>query len=216
MLILRWICGRDGHRGLNRIASAWKPRSQQITAYQVLRDKVWVACHWTNNSAESVNHLLKQKADWRQLPVSSCIDNVYDIVSYRPCHDTWYWVRFGLLLQQNGKHNFSSVSCATQVLVRWRPLSHQSSHTKRRRDDRADDETAGEVIRPTCSCPVLIVKDNGRNDRLTFRHCWLSTFLARILHFAQTVIAPVLLLPNIQKHLPWCICLCTARVQLTG
>jgi len=42
------------------------------------------------------------------------------------------------------------------------------------KDDGTDDGTAGEVIRPTCSCPVLTVKDDGTDDGLTFRHCAAS------------------------------------------
>lgn len=47
---------------------------------KVLSSHGWIARHWTNNNAESANHLLKLKADWRQLPVSSCVENVYDLV----------------------------------------------------------------------------------------------------------------------------------------
>jgi len=47
---------------------------------QVLRDNAWIVRHWMNNNAESVNRLLKEKADWRQLPVSSCIENINDLV----------------------------------------------------------------------------------------------------------------------------------------
>jgi len=47
---------------------------------KVLTNNGWIARHWTNNNAESANHILKLKADWRQLPVSSCVENVYDIV----------------------------------------------------------------------------------------------------------------------------------------
>jgi len=43
-------------------------------------ENVWVARHWTNNNAESINHIIKLKADWRQQPVSSCVDNIYDLV----------------------------------------------------------------------------------------------------------------------------------------
>ena len=55
------------------------------------------------------------------------------------------------------------------------PSSYQlTGHTKRRRDAGTDDGTAGEVIKTTCSCPVLIVKDDGTDDGLTFRHCCAS------------------------------------------
>jgi len=46
----------------------------------VVRDHGWVTRHWTNNNAESVNHLLKLKADWRQLPIPAIVDNIYDMV----------------------------------------------------------------------------------------------------------------------------------------
>jgi len=46
----------------------------------VVRDNGWVSKHWTNNNAESVNHLLKLKADWRQLPIASIVDNIHDMV----------------------------------------------------------------------------------------------------------------------------------------
>lgn len=46
----------------------------------MLRDHSWVVPHWTNNNAESINHILKVKAGWRQLPVNTVIDNVHDIV----------------------------------------------------------------------------------------------------------------------------------------
>ena len=49
-----------------------------------------------------------------------------------------------------------------------------SGHTKRRWDAGTDNGTAGEVIRLTCSCPMLIVKDDGTDDGLTFRHCCAS------------------------------------------
>jgi len=48
--------------------------------FQVVRANNWVTRHWTNNYAESMNHILKQKADWHQLPVSSVVDNLHDIV----------------------------------------------------------------------------------------------------------------------------------------
>ena len=40
----------------------------------------WIASRWTNNNSESVNNLLKVAADWKQLPTSSVIDNVCDVV----------------------------------------------------------------------------------------------------------------------------------------
>ena len=43
-------------------------------------DHGWVMRHWKNNNAESVNHLLKLKADWRQLPIPTIADNIYDMV----------------------------------------------------------------------------------------------------------------------------------------
>jgi len=33
-----------------------------------------------DNSAEAVKHISKLKADWQQLPVSSCVENVCDNV----------------------------------------------------------------------------------------------------------------------------------------
>jgi len=32
---------------------------------------VWIMHQWTNNNAELVNHLLKLKAEWWQLPLAS-------------------------------------------------------------------------------------------------------------------------------------------------
>jgi len=46
----------------------------------MVRDHGWVMRHWTNNNAESVNHLLKLKAYWRQLPIPTIVDNIYDMV----------------------------------------------------------------------------------------------------------------------------------------
>jgi len=46
----------------------------------VASDNRWLQRHWTNNAAESMNHILKLKADWRQLPLLSVIDNIHDVV----------------------------------------------------------------------------------------------------------------------------------------
>ena len=46
----------------------------------VVRDHGWVTRQWTNNNAESFNHLLKLKADWQQLPIPTIVDNIYDMV----------------------------------------------------------------------------------------------------------------------------------------
>jgi len=76
-----------------RMASATVSNPQRLLSYftdrimpkirnnhEVVRDNMWITRHWTNNNAEAVNHILKQKAGWKQLPVNSVIDNVFDIV----------------------------------------------------------------------------------------------------------------------------------------
>ena len=74
------------------------------------------------------------------------------------------------------------------------PSSYQlTGHTKRRRDAGTDDGTAGEVIKTTCSCPVLIVKDDGTDDGLTFRHCCAS-------HAGRWPVRRTVLLPD---GIPW-------------
>jgi len=48
---------------------------------QVLESHPWIARAWTNNNAESYNHVLKSKTQWKQLKrVTDLIDNVHGLV----------------------------------------------------------------------------------------------------------------------------------------
>jgi len=48
---------------------------------QVLESHPWIAQAWTNNNAESYNHVLKSKTQWKQLKrVTDLIDNVRGLV----------------------------------------------------------------------------------------------------------------------------------------
>jgi len=51
-------------------------------------DTTWAGERWTNNNAESVNNLLKLSAEWKVLPTSSIIDNVFDCVRVQYA-DVW-------------------------------------------------------------------------------------------------------------------------------
>jgi len=73
-----------------------------------LTENGWVARHWTNNNAESINHIIKLKADWRQQPVSSCVDNIYDLVKLQ-CVE----LRSAL----TGRNNFTLVTAFSRHAV---------------------------------------------------------------------------------------------------
>jgi len=48
---------------------------------QVLKTSSWVKGAWTNNNAESYNHVLKTKTNWKSLKrVSDLIDNIHGLV----------------------------------------------------------------------------------------------------------------------------------------
>jgi len=47
---------------------------------QTLQTNDWIRRRWDNNNAESINNLLKVTADWKQLPTTSVMDNVHDVV----------------------------------------------------------------------------------------------------------------------------------------
>lgn len=48
---------------------------------EVLRSQSWIARAWTNNNAESYNHVLKTKLEWRQMRnVSDLIDSIHGLV----------------------------------------------------------------------------------------------------------------------------------------
>ena len=47
---------------------------------QTLKDHHWINKGWTNNNAESFNHILKQKTNWKKLHVCDLIDIIHDLV----------------------------------------------------------------------------------------------------------------------------------------
>jgi len=87
---------------------------------QVLASNGWIARHWTNNSAESANHLLKLKADWRQLPVNSCVENVYDI-----------WLLYVELRSAlSGRGNYTLVPAFSRHLVPYQTWATAAAEKK--------------------------------------------------------------------------------------
>ena len=51
---------------------------------QVLQTSSWIKRAWTNNNAESYNHVLKTKTCWKSLKrVSDLIDNIYSLVKVK-------------------------------------------------------------------------------------------------------------------------------------
>lgn len=47
---------------------------------QVVKDQPWIRSRWMNNNAESINHQMKLKQEWKKLPVSLVLDNIHDLV----------------------------------------------------------------------------------------------------------------------------------------
>jgi len=88
---------------------------------QVLASNGWIARHWTNNNAESANHLLKLKADWRQLPVSSCVENVFDIVRLQ-----YVELRSAL----SGRGNYTLVPAFSRHLVPYQTWASAAAEKK--------------------------------------------------------------------------------------
>jgi len=87
---------------------------------QVLASNGWIVHHWTNNSAESANHLLKLKADWRQLPVNSCVENVYDI-----------WLLYVELRSAlSGRGNYTLVPAFSRHLVPYQTWASAAAEKK--------------------------------------------------------------------------------------
>ena len=88
---------------------------------KVMKDNGWVARHWTNNAAESINHVLKLKADWRQQPLSSCVDNVYDLVKLQSVE---------LKSALTGRGNFTLVSAFSRHVVPYQVWATVSEEKK--------------------------------------------------------------------------------------
>jgi len=91
---------------------------------QVMQNNKWVMSRWSNN-----NHVLKLKADWRQLPISSIIENVYDMVKLQ---------YIDLKAALTGKGNFTLVPTMSRHVVpnhvwstvsagSWTPVSWRRS-----------------------------------------------------------------------------------------
>ena len=96
---------------------------------QVMQNNKWVMSRWSNNNAESINHVLKLKADWRQLPISGIIENVYDMVKLQ---------YIDLKAALTGKGNFTLVPTMSRHVVpnhvwstvsagSWTPVSWRRS-----------------------------------------------------------------------------------------
>ena len=115
-----------------------------------MQSNSWIRRRWDNNNAESINNLLKLKADWKQLPTTSrwsttfmmsCVFNTLTrgahwsaraTSRWRPvfCHTLWTTTR-GWLLTTTGKQHCFVVSWRTPVVVTLRtPSSHQTGSPK--------------------------------------------------------------------------------------
>jgi hypothetical protein len=114
---------------------------------QVMTDHGWVQRNWTNNNAESMNHVLKMKADWRQLPVQSVIDNCYDVVRLR-----FIDLRSAL----TGRGSYTVVPALQRHVVPNREWSALSAEQKADKFDRFLRDN-GSRCQPT----TVVAKDGG-------------------------------------------------------